>query len=600
MSHDNKNVVKEQKEASFKATSYQAMRDEAQEKLIEEKQNLELQKNALGYSDISWQEILTMDLTDLDQSIGISIIALRESYINYLNRKKEFDNTIYIEPGKLPEIVNAAEKLLICEENHIYQRSGKLVRVIQAPSSPINKTNLIQRASNSIVIKDIDQTYLTYHLTQVGNFVTFDDRSKRLKTIDCTEKISKHLLSKQNWDIPILTGIINAPTLRKDGSILETPGYDIQSGLLFFSCDSIFEKISEYPTQEDVNKAKDELLFILKDFPFENEASKSVALAAIFTVLIRKSLSTAPLFGFTAPKMSSGKSLLSDIVSLIGTGKANSVIAQSENETEEKKRIMSILSEGDPIVCYDNIEKPFKSPALCSILTQSEYKDRLLGGNETRTVPTNITFLVTGNNLVFMGDISTRAILCKLDPKVERPEERTFTINLREYIPRHRSKIVKAALTILRAYHVAGKPTQDVKQFGRFEDWSNWVRSAICWIGMADPCETRKEIEESDPIREQLGELFSIWYEIFDDEAIKVKSLIDFNITSAEESESKIEAHYKLKEILIELAADQKGIINQRRLAKQLSRYKNRIEAGFRLEQYSKHQGTTTWRIIKI
>jgi len=599
MDNDNKNVVKEQKEIQAKAESYQAIRANDQTALTKEEQDLESQKAALGYSAMSWQEITSFDITTVDQATGISIIGLGKSYNEYLKRKKLFDNTIYIEPGKLPEIVIAAEKILLNEQNHIYQRSGKLVRVVQAPSSPASKSSTIKRASNSMIIKDIDQTYLILYLTQIGNFVIFDDRSKRLKTIDCTEKISKHLISKQDWSLPVLTGIINAPTLRKDGSILETPGYDPLSGLLLFPGDCIFEKIPEEPTKIDAINAKEELLFVLKDFPFEDDASKSVAVAAILTALIRKSISTAPLFGFTAPKMSSGKSLLSDIVALISTGKSNSVIAQAENETEEKKRIMSVLSEGDAIVCYDNIEKPFKSAALCSILTQETYKDRLLGGNETRTVLTNVTFLVTGNNLVFMGDISTRAVLCKLDPEVERPEEREFAINLREYIPQHRGKLVKAALTILRAYHFAGKEPQDIKQFGRFEDWSNLIRSAIVWIEMTDPCESRKEIEESDPVRQQLTEFFTAWYTVFEDRPIKARELTEQSITSLEESESKLEAYRTLQEIIIEMAADSKGIVNQRRLAKQLSRYKNRIEGGFRLEQCEKHQGTHTWRVKK-
>lgn len=599
MDNDNKNVVKEQKEVQAKTGSYHAIRAATQIELTKEEQDLESQKSILGYNATSWQEIFSLDITNLDQAAGISIINLQKSYTAYLQRKKQFDNTIYVEPGKLPEIVIAAEKILLNEQNHIYQRSGKLVRVVQAPSSPASKNSTVKRASNAMIIKDIDQTYLIFYLTQIGNFVTFDDRSKRLKTIDCTEKISKHLISKQDWSLPVLTGIINAPTLRKDGSILERPGYDPQSGLLLFPGDCVFEKIPEKPTKIDAIKAKDELLFVLKDFPFEDDASQSVALAAILTALIRKSISTAPLFGFTAPKMASGKSLLADIIALIATGKPNSVIAQAENEAEEKKRIMSVLSEGDAIICYDNIEKPFKSAALCSILTQETYKDRLLGGNETRTVLTNATFLVTGNNLVFMGDISTRALLCKLDPAVERPEEREFTINLREHIPLYRGKLVKAALTILRAYHVANRPLQEIKQFGRFENWSNWVRSAIVWIDMTDPCESRKEIEESDPVRQLLTEFFAAWYGVFGDKSIKTRELTEQTITSLEETESKIEAYRALQEIIIEMAVDSKGIINQRRLAKQLSRYKNRIEGGFRLEQCEKHQGTHTWRVKK-
>ncbi len=600
MVHDNKNVVKEQKEKTTKAESFQSFRIAAQTELTKEEQELESAKINLGYSETSWQEIMTIDITEVGQTLGISIDMLQKSYKEYLIRKKQFDNTIYVEPGKLPEIVMAAEKILFNEQNHIYQRSGKLVRVLQAPSSPASKSSDIKRASNAMIIKDIDQTYLIFYLTQIGNFVTFDDRSKRLKTIDCTEKISKHLLSKQDWSLPVLTGIINAPTLRKDGSILETPGYDPLSGLLFFPGDCIFEKIPEKPKKLDALNAKEELLFILKDFPFENEASKSVVVAAILTALTRKSISTAPLFGFTAPKMASGKSLLADVVALISTGKSNSVIAQAENEAEEKKRIMSVLSEGDAIVCYDNIEKPFKSAALCSILTQETYKDRLLGGNETRTVLTNVTFLVTGNNLVFMGDISTRALLCKLDPQVERPEEREFEINLREYIPQHRGKLVKAALTILRAYHLADKPSQEIKQFGRFEDWSNLVRSAIVWIDMTDPCESRKEIEEADPVRQQLSEFFTAWYILFDDRSITVRELISQSISTPEEPEARIEACYTLQEIIAEFAQDAKNSINQRRLAKQLSRYKNRIEGGFRLKQSGTRQKTTLWYVEKI
>jgi len=37
-----------------------------------------------------------------------------------------------------------------------------------------------------------------------------------------------------------------------------------------------------------------------------------------------------------APKMSSGKSLLADVIGLIATGKVNCAISHAENEAEEK------------------------------------------------------------------------------------------------------------------------------------------------------------------------------------------------------------------------------------------------------------------------
>lgn len=583
----------DQRNSSSKQPSYQDIRKETLDNLEKDEHRLNEEKSKLGHANTEWASFLGLPIEELEQAEASQVLALQDSHKLWQEQKQAFENTIYLEPSKLPESVDAAEKLLQKQIDHIYQRSGKLVRVTKVSNSPNGKNTLVKRSPDAMVIKEIDQAFLTVHLTKVGNFVTCG--SGGLRKVDCPERIARYLIAKQEWGIPVLVGIINAPTLRADGSILDAPGYDPISGLLFFPGDDIFPKTLSNPTLDDALRAKDELLFVLRDFSFEDEASKSVALAAILTALIRKSMSTAPLFGFTAPKMASGKSLLADVVALIATGKTNSVIAQAENEAEEKKRILAVLMEGDPIICYDNIEKPFKSASLCSILTQHEYKDRLLGGNETRTVLTNATFLVTGNNLVFMGDISTRSLLCKLDPQVERPEERTFDLDLRRYVPHNRGRLVVAGLTILRAYDIAGKPSQNIKSFGRFEEWSDRVRSPIVWIGMADPCESRKDIENADPIRILLSSLFLAWHNIIEDKPIKVRALVELEAAQTDK-----EAYDALHECLLELSSDSKGLINQRSLAKKFALYKNRIESGFRLEQCGTHQGTSLWRIKKI
>lgn len=574
--------------------SFHEQQKSEKEKLKQLENELIQKKADFGFDKLSWEELPELAVESLVNDYGHAkaseIIDLQKSYKAYLEQKQSFESIIFLEPSKLPEILIAVEKLLLNNpEHHIYQRSGKLVRITKVSDSPQTNCNKIKRSHDALIIKEIDQAFLTVHLTKIGKFFKPDGQQ-----VDCPERIARYFLAAPKCDIPVLTGIINGPTLRSDGTILDKPGYDVKSGMLFFPGEYEFTQIPQQPTFNDAISARDQILYVLKGFPFEDEASESVALAAILSALIRSSISTAPLFGFTAPKMASGKSLLADVVALIATGKSNSVIAQADNEAEEKKRIMAILLEGDPIICYDNVEKPFKSAALCSILTQSEYKDRILGVSESRTVPTNATFLVTGNNLVFSGDISTRTLLCKLDPQVEHPEERAFDINLRVYIPQNRERLVVAGLTILRAYHIAGKPQQNIKPFGRFEEWSEWIRSAILWIGMADPYDSRKGIENSDPIRIALCSLFSIWYEMFKDEAIKVKDLI---VATVEHGDVNSEA---LHEVLMELAPDRKGGINKNSLGKKLAQYKNRIEGGFRLEQNGTYQGSSLWRVRKV
>ena len=107
--------------------------------------------------------------------------------------------------------------------------------------------------------------------------------------------------------------------------------------------------------------------------------------------------------------------------------------------------------------------------------------------NKTGTAPTLCCWIATGNNLVVAGDLTTRIVPCNLDPQVERPEEREFSRNLYDWIPANRPRLIQAGLTVLRAYIVAGKPKQPIKNFARFEDWSGLVRSALVWLGETDP-----------------------------------------------------------------------------------------------------------------
>lgn len=522
---------------------------------------------------------------------------------SYENSQK----TIEIKPGYISEMVNQAESIILFEKIEIYQKSGRLVRVVMEATKPKlayeprQQNEKIKRAEDALVIAEVDHVYLTEILSKIALWVRFDERSQTYKQKDCPEKIARTLIARRSWKVPVLTGIIQTPTLRFDGSIFETPGYDEETGLFFDPGQTHFPKIPTNPSKKEAEIALSLLLDILSEFPFQNEESRSVGLSAILTALVRKSIRTAPLHGFTAPKMSSGKSLLADVVGLIATGKVNCAISHAENESEEKKRLLAVLAEGDPVVCFDNIERPFGSIALCSILSQTEYKDRILGSTRNLNVLTNATFLATGNNLTFTGDISTRSILCRLDPLCERPEERIFTKNLYEYIPQNRGILVVAALTILRAYHISGRPKIDILPFGRFEEWSDFIRSTLVWLGQEDPCKSRKEIENTDPVRVILGCLLSCWYAVYGDLSRRIKDVI----IDAEDKEKKITDEHKkphlntLFEVFMELAPDSKYGINSKSLGKKFSSFKGRIENGFKLESVGLYQGVETWRVIK-
>ena len=86
------------------------------------------------------------------------------------------------------------------------------------------------------------------------------------------------------------------------------------------------------------------------------------------------------------------------------------------------------------------------------------------------------------------GDLTRRTLRCRIDAKVEQPENRVFSNDPVEEARKARPALVVAALTILRAYHVAGRP-QKPNPLGSFEAWSDLVRGALMWLGAADRVE---------------------------------------------------------------------------------------------------------------
>jgi putative DNA primase/helicase len=154
--------------------------------------------------------------------------------------------------------------------------------------------------------------------------------------------------------------------------------------------------------------------------------------------------------------MGTGKSKLVDLAAMIAIGHEAPVLAQGKTEEEMEKRLGAALLAGDTLVSFDNCEQQLGGELLCQALTQPRLKIRILGKSENAFVPTNAAFFATGNNLEVIGDMTRRTLVCSLDARVERPETRIFkNTDPVEVVRDNRAKYVVAALTILRAYHVA-------------------------------------------------------------------------------------------------------------------------------------------------
>lgn len=418
---------------------------------------------------------------------------------------------IEVRPGDLVQVVRRAEAELLFGGG-VYQRSGDLVRPVRHDAVAGKKSALDGLPPGALRLCELTVPWLTERFATVAKWQRFNEKEQAWKPIDPPEQYAKTYLAKVGqWRAPVLAGIVECPTLRRDGTLLTASGYDAASGL-YVDYSGSPVTVPDAPTRADALAALEILKEPFTEFQFADPAmGLSIALSAVLTAVVRRSLRTAPLFAFDAPVMGSGKGLLVKVASLIATGRPAPLLSQGQDEAEAEKRLGSLLLAGVSMISLDNIERPVGGELLCSMLTEPVCNPRILGKSESPEMPCNLTMFATGNNLQFVGDMVRRVLICRLDPGVERPDARQFQRNLNEWVPANRARLLSAALTVLRAYVVAGKPAQPIVPYGSFEEWSGWIRSALVWLGETDPCLSRTALEDDDPVLSALHSILPMW-----------------------------------------------------------------------------------------
>src|SRR5262249_24881597 len=412
---------------------------------------------------------------------------------------------IQIDDGNLLGIIEQAEKAILqAPKQRLFQRAGMLVHLKRIAQKTTDKG--VTRDAGSLIIAEALAECVRLEMARTARYTKFNIRAKKYAVTDPPIKYARAIRAQDAFPFKTLLATIETPTLRADGSVLQTPGYDEATGLYFDSAYT-FPAISSNPSKDDAIAASREIKEVLNDFPFV-DAGYAVANAAILTALARRVLPAAPMFLFDAPVPASGKSLLAQLVARIATGRDPATQPYTGDSEEDRKRIIAALIAGDSVVSFDNISKPLQDDTLCKVLTQPEVDDRLLGTMTNVNLRTSTMFLGTGVNLVVtVREMVGRVQKCRIDPGMERPEERKFDYVLLDYVMEQRAKLVAAALTIMRAYIAAGRPPQNIEPYSGFEEWSAMVRAPLVWLGCDDPCASRDDVEDADPETEKLASL---------------------------------------------------------------------------------------------
>lgn len=533
---------------------------------------------SLGWSEPKAKSIAQPSTPSIADDAKFAYAEKRVSEDQTRARAKAGNHEINLVAGELPRIVDDAEAALIDAEAPVYQRGSMLVSVGQTVIKARDKEIVGPR------ILPLTAPALVEHMTLAASWQKWDGRSESWVRTDCPTKIAETYLARATWRVRPLAGIIEAPTMRCDGSILDQPGYDPATGLILIGSVKM-PSISERPTRADAEQALKTLKEPIKDFPFATKSDQAVALSGMLTAICRRAFRSAPLHAFTAPVAGSGKGKLVDIISTIATGRPAPVIPPGKNEEEAEKRLGSALISGDPLISIDNLEQPLSGELLCQSLTQPVLKIRMLGQSLNVEVPSIAAMFATGNNMAIQGDMTRRTVVCKIDPGCERPELREFTFDPIAMVSADRGRYIAAALTILRAYVVAGFPGK-LKPLGSFEDWSDHVRSSLVWLGEEDPTTTMDKARESDPVLSNLRAVMTAWSEaVGHQEQVTASQLVKYankTFQSGAFSGPVEYSHEGLREALLTVASAG-PTISTRSLGRWLKSNSGRVVDGMRI-----------------
>jgi hypothetical protein len=299
---------------------------------------------------------------------------------------------------ELHDVVDQAIEALRADDD-LYQRDGCLVHVVRATSAEADTDASV--VADTPQIRRMAIPTLRERLTRVAHWERYDKRSEEWVRVIPNDPIVHATTNRGMWDgLRPIVGIIEAPALRPDGTIITTPGYDAQTGFLYVP-NAEFPPVPLEPTQEDAQRALEALRECFCDFPYRSEEHRSTTIAALLTLVARPAIrGSVPAFLFDAATRGSGKTLQGDGISLIATGRTSAKMNYPADDTELEKVLGSYAIRAPALVNFDNVTRQFGGGPLDRCLTAEDTVElRILGKSEIPTLRWRSTIIATGNNI---------------------------------------------------------------------------------------------------------------------------------------------------------------------------------------------------------
>jgi hypothetical protein len=515
------------------------------------------------------------------------------------------ERTVIKTGADLHRVVNETCGLLVKDSN-IYCRERRLVRVLP-PSDP----------KSGPEIDELPAATLTERLTALARYTRYDKRAKDWLDVIPGEDIVKATIARKSWNgVRPLVAVTEMPVLRPDGTVLDVPGYDSSTRLLYQPTIE-FERVSENPTKADGDAAMGRILNLVKQVPWVSDNDRAAWVCYDLTPVARAAFGgPSPMFASDGNRPSTGKTMVLQAGSIIATGRYLPTFTWTADAAEMDKRITGELLKGSRIVLVDDVKGELGGNPWDALLTATIYGGRVLGTNTNPTVPNLTAWCCSGNNIVVKGDTTRRVVHWRIESPDEAPQDqKDFALGpLLPYVMQNRASLLRDELTILRAFLIA-KPKALGLTMGSFEGWASLVAECVAWYGVGDATATRlrlRQEDRSDDVR--LARLLREWGEHYGDRPLRIEDVLaevrreDLRVETTRRlavKEGDIEANpeHRLGELRAAIVAfvgeREDGLPKAASLGARIRKFAGRVAGGRKLvNEYDTHAKVNFWKVV--
>ena len=498
---------------------------------------------------------------------------------------------------------NAALPIIAVGDRQLRDLTADGLKALEAANTP--KPNLFRFGSGLARIGHDDcqrpfaeqasDAIIRYSLSKAATFTRYDYKGDAHDCLPPLELSRNIMVAGADWHFPSLLGIVEAPTLRPDFTVISVPGYDAQTGLYLEPSRRLaIPQVPERPTDSELQDAVDLVLEPLFDFPFIDQASRANMTAAILLSCVRDAITgPVPLTLVTKPQPGCGGSLSIDSVAIIATGRPAHMIPATRDPEEWRKLLTSLLLSGDRYMIFDNVDHTLESEYLAAFLTALVWKDRILGQSQPIQLPNRTVCFANGNNARVGGNLVRRIVPVRLDSPAARPWLRDTGEfkhpKLREWLAENRGRIIAAIFTIVRGWVVAGRPkAADTVVLGSFESYAATVGNLLAYMGVKGFLSNLEELYSKIDIDTPVwANFFQVWLKELGPEPITVADLV-----------SQLKDNTTLKAAIPDFVADMEGKGYTRRLGNQLAKREGqKFDNGLTLARGGEFRKAVMWKV---